>query len=238
MRHTHRVNPSPTSSSEIRPSKPQTSVGQVFALVAGFLALAAIGAVIGWNLTDTSGMPVSAPSTSVTVTSAPPSSPPPPSPTPSASVPVTGFTLPDYVAGQTDFQIARAQMMGAGLGVQITFHSKGVSDGSVVSMDPVAGTVVQKGTTVKITVDEPAPLLAVPNVVGLSCADAGHQLASTGFTPNYPNGKTGTVSAQDPPEDTDLSNLGHHWYDIVKITCGTPPPASPSPSPSDSPPTN
>jgi hypothetical protein len=227
------VNPSPTSSHEIRPPKQQTSVGQVFALVAGFLALATIGSVIGWNLTDTgSGNPVASSSTTPAVTTAPPTTPPPsPTPSPSATPTSLGFTLPDYIATQTDFQVARTQLMQYGISTQITFDPRGVSDGRVTFMDPGPGTFAPKGTTVKLSVEEPPPLLAVPDVIGMPCAAAGHQIASTGFVPSYPNGRSGPVSAQDPPADTDPTNPTHHWYDPVAITCGKlPPPVSPSPS--------
>ncbi len=240
MRHTSPVNPSPTSSSENRPAKPQTSVGQVFALVAGFIALAAIGAAIGWTLTDTNGSnPAAGPSTPVPVTSSVTSTAPsssPPSPPPSSAP--AGFTLPDYAAEGKQFQDARSELLAQGIGVVVKFQPKGVSGGAVVSTNPAAGTLLTRGQNVTINVSEAPPPLAVPSVLGSPCNDAGHTLAMTGFTPSYPNGRNGSVTAQLPQPD-DPSNPTARWNDTVAITCGTaPPPASPAPSPSVSPSTN
>ncbi len=123
-----------------------------------------------------------------------------------------------------------------GIGVQLTFDPKGVSDATVASTDPVAGTPVVKGQTVKITVEEPAPLLAVPSLLNMSCSDAGHQIAATGFTPSYPNGHSGPVTAQFPPPNQPGDALTYHWNDTIAITCGKSTAPPPSPSASASPP--
>jgi hypothetical protein len=199
----------------------------VFALVAGFLALAAIGAAIGWTVTDTSGggsSPVAAavgesPSKSPTASSSPT---PPPDP--------TSLVIPDFAKQGTDFITARQQLIGMKLGVLLVFSPSQGGTAVVTRTNPAANATVSRGVTVKVYVSEAPPLLDVPNVVGSTCSTAGKTLAAAGFTPHYASGKDGMVTAQDPTADDQTA----HWNDTVALACGTPP-ASPPASPSDPP---
>ena len=235
MRHTVGVNPSgipdPTAKfSDRRPSS--TSVGQVFAFVAGFIALAAVGAVIGWTLTDPP-KPAnnSTPLTSASVTFTPLT----PTPTPSASTPPrsdSAFAIPDYNVQGTTFITARLDLIAHKLGVTLVFNPQGNSS-TVTSTDPPAGTPVAKGITVEVLVDGPAPTLQVRTTVGESCSQAGKDLAWDGLLVSYPYGKSGLVASTDPaavaPNVT--------WNQKIKIYCtpdGQPPKPSDGPSsPSD-----
>jgi hypothetical protein len=227
MRHTLGVNPTPTSTSDVTRVKPPTSVGQVFALVAGFVALAAIGAAIGWALASSSNTPPNArPSTSVAVTTSASTTPPSPTPSPTPS----GLVVPDFHANGVSFQDARTVLTNLGVGWVIVFNSKELSDDTVVSTSPAANKPLKRGDTVKIFVNEPAPQLDVPNVVGVACDVAGKQVHATGFTPAYPNGHSGVVLGENPAP----TYQNAHWNDTIQLMCGTPQSAPPSPSPSPS----
>jgi hypothetical protein len=206
------------------------SVGQAFALVAGFLALAAIGAAIGWTLTGNGGVtPLASPSNSPTV---PTSSAPSASPTPTATK-TQGLTVPDFNASGTSFMDARQQLASMKLGSFVVFNDGGDGDDTVVRTDPQAGQPVSKGQTVKVYVDESPPPLQLPDVRGQSCNSAGKSLASTGFTPEYPNGHSGKVVDQQPE-----GNSGNTvWEQKISLICGTvtPSPSAPPSTPSGPP---
>lgn len=71
--------------------------------------------------------------------------------------------------------------LGLSLQVKETVESETVPAGAIISTDPVEGTTVTKGTVVKVSVSSgPAPIV-VPNVVGLSTADATAKLQAAGF---------------------------------------------------------
>lgn len=117
-------------------------------------------------------------------------------------------------------------LSGMGVGNTLIFNSKGVSDDTVLKTSPAAGAPIKKGDTVKIYVDEAAPQLGVPDVVGLDCKTAGKQIAATGFTPAYPTGHNGVVNGENPAP----TEQNWHWNQTVQLMCGVP--TSPSPSPS------
>ncbi len=225
MGHTLGVTTTPSSAPAYPPTKPPTSVGQVFALVAGFVALAAIGAGIGWAVTDTND-------------STPPAAITTPSPTPivtkSASQPPTGnpgsYAVPNFHAAGTDFITARATLRAKSLGVLLIFNASAGGNGVVSYTSPAAGTFVNKGITVKIYVNEAPPLLPVPNVVNTTCAAAKNTLVDAGFKIKYASGKAGIVMAQAP---TSGSNNAH-WNDTVALQCAMPP-VTPSTPPSSGP---
>jgi hypothetical protein len=230
MGHTLGVTTTPSSAPDYPPAKPATSVGQVFALVAGFLALAAIGAAIGWFVTDTGGPTQAAvitASQSPVVTSTP-------TVTPTPTVVPGAFAVPNFHADSTNFIVARAELRAKSLGVLLVFNSSAGGDGVVTRTEPPAGTPVNKGITVKVFVDEAAPVLAVPHVVGGTCANAKNALVDAGFEPKYASGKVGIVMAQDPTSD----DHNAHWNDKVSLQCVVPPTPSSVPSgPPSGPPT-
>lgn len=142
-----------------------------------------------------------------------------PSDTPSASPvtpPPTGDTiaLPD-LSGQ-DFQIARTKVRALGLGWRLVFEGTD-ANATVRVTDPVGGTVVRRGDTVKILVKGAAPMASVPGVVGMACAQAAAIIVDQGLYPDYPAGRDGVVLSQ-APASTDPQTL--HWNDAVKISCG------------------
>lgn len=195
-------------------------------IVGGSLAallLAVIGAAGGWVLAGdqrppTTAVPADA-AGSRTPSPQPTKSPPRARPTsaapPSSAAPTrsAGLTVPDLVG--MDFEEAREELRDRGLGWQFVFGSGDSS--SVRSTNPAAGTPVKRGITVVINVAGQAPPNEVPDLLGEKCRDAGDELVDDGFSPRYPTGRSGTVTAQDPVGGTVL-----RWNDIVAISCGTP----------------
>jgi hypothetical protein len=246
MRHTHGVTstPPPQSAGPHRDTPTaaaakgsRTSVGQVFAAVAGFLALAAIGAAIGWGVTPAPHPTAGGPSTSPSV-SRPPSSPPPSSPSPPPSSQSNGlFTIPDYHAEGVTFQEARDQLRRNRIGVTLFFDDSGPVGTTVRSTTPGPGTQIAPGHTVNVYVDGTAPPLSVPALPGspTTCNSWGKTLADLGFRPQYSGARNLLVAAEDPTPDTP----GTHWNQTVTLTCtdtGQPPSAPPSSPPPSAPP--
>jgi serine/threonine-protein kinase len=96
---------------------------------------------------------------------------------------------------------AVAALEGLGLVAQVDGeYSEEVDEGIVLSVEPAAGGQVARGATVQLVVSLGPPLIAVPNVVGLSAAEASDRLEAAGFVvvdtigpPNRP------VLVTDPP---------------------------------------
>ncbi|WP_204035321.1 PASTA domain-containing protein [Micromonospora qiuiae] len=193
-------------------------------IIGGGLAavlLAIIGATGGWVLagdrkptTPLSADATGGPTPSAQPTTSPPRSRPTPAAKPSSAAPAqpTGLTVPDLVG--MDFEEAREELRDRGLGWRFVF-GRGNSS-SVRSTNPEAGTPVKRGITVVVNVAGAAPPNEVPDLIGDDCSDAKDRLVDDGFSPRYPTGKSGTVTAQDPPDGT-----MRQWNDIVSIWCGT-----------------
>jgi hypothetical protein len=137
---------------------------------------------------------------------------PTPTPTPTAGA---SFPVPD-VAGD-NFELARAELRALRLGVQLVFEGTDPAVGDVRVTEPSAGTVVRRGTTVKVFVRGAAPPATVPDVSGLTCSAAARRIVDAGLYPRYPRGRTGSVISQ-VPVATDAPTL--HWNDTVQILCG------------------
>lgn len=195
------------------------------------LLLAVIGASGGWMLAGDPDRPVSTagmPSTPIeeTPTEAPPSTPSPrPSPTRTTTT-ATGLTVPELVG--TDFAEARRQLRDRKLGWRLVFGSG--SDRSVLRTSPEPGTPVRRGMTVTLWVAGSAPAVAVPDLTGLACGDAAHDLVEAGLYPRYRAGRQGEVTAQDP-----VADAAAHWNDQIDLTCGEEPSATPAATPSPTP---
>jgi eukaryotic-like serine/threonine-protein kinase len=106
--------------------------------------------------------------------------------------------------------------------------------GTVIGSDPEPGTELARGSAVTLIVSQGE--VAVPNVQGLSQADAETQLTDAGFNvvvQTQPNSAAaGTVIAQDPGPNTQAqpgTNV------TITVSSGPPPPTTPPPSPSASP---
>ncbi len=178
-------------------------------MAAFVVVLGMVGAGVGWALHGIGSARVSA--------SAPPSAgePVPPSPVASGATPVARLAplaLPDVTG--SDFVVARQRLRDLQLGVQLVFAKQGDAR-TVAQTVPAPGSPVDRGTTVKVYVSGVAPVLMPPDVVGRSCNEAGRSLADAGLYPQYPNGRHGTVTAQDPPGNA----AGVHWNDQVKLAC-------------------
>jgi len=219
-------------------ARSRTSVGQVFAAVAGFVALAVVGGAIGWAVTP-APRPVTGPSTSPSPSLSP--SPPPSSPSPPpSSPPASGLiAIPDFAAEGVTFQQARDLLRGKGLGVNLIFQTAGTVGIKVLSTKPTAGTQVRRGATVSVTVDGTAPPLGVPAVPTeqTTCDAWGKHLVEVGFKighylPEGPGTRNLFVAAEDPNQDTPDT----HWNQVIDLTCTedgqlpSSPPSSPPPS--------
>jgi eukaryotic-like serine/threonine-protein kinase len=121
--------------------------------------------------------------------------------------------------------------------------SADVAAGNVISQSPAAGTVIEAGTSVTITVSKgapAAPTVAVPNVVGLGVLDAVTQLndagLKVGFTFVADDKNVLKISAQDPAAATQVDPGSK-----VTISIGLPsfllaqPAPEPLPAPSPAP---
>ncbi|GIG98123.1 hypothetical protein Pma05_46960 [Plantactinospora mayteni] len=147
-----------------------------------------------------------------------------PSRRPSSTPPPIGqMILPDLVG--KDFQRAREELRGLGLGVQFVFGSAG-DDPSVASTNPRGGTAVKRGITVRVTVVGAAPEVVVPALAGESCKQAARRLVDDGLYPNYPTGERGEVRDQEPPGGTVL-----RWNDRVRLYCSDGPVSGATPTP-------
>ncbi|MFG1886514.1 PASTA domain-containing protein [Micromonospora sp. NPDC049051] len=210
--------------------------GRSTVLLRGGLAvvvLAAVGATGGWLLAggDDSSDPPPTAAENLPATSAPAADRPTPGKSAPAAAPRT--TAPSRPAGLTvpavvgeDFEDARDELREKRLGWRLVF---GRGTGTTVERtSPQVGTEIQPGRTVTLYVSGPAPAATVPDVVGDDCDDAADDLVEEGFYPQYPSGRTGTVSRQDPAGDS-----AGRWNDQVSIWCGDAPEdgASPSPTP-------
>jgi serine/threonine-protein kinase len=87
-------------------------------------------------------------------------------------------------------------LTGAGLEVAVQERASEEPEDDVISQDPGAGSQVDRGTTVTITVSTGIEKVSVPNVVGLSRRDAIQQLKSAGLT-----AEPRETDVTDPAED-------------------------------------
>lgn len=109
-------------------------------------------------------------------------------------------TVPSNLAGQS-LGDARAQLEQLGLDVATrTQSSETVSEGIVLGVEPSGGTQVQRDSTVTLVVSSGPPMVVVPEVAGLSAADAATKLQSAGLVVSSTQGSpankaTGTTPA-------------------------------------------
>jgi hypothetical protein len=136
----------------------------------------------------------------VTTTTTPPAStsPSPSSGSPSTSPSPTASSFPVPDLTNLDFRVAWNKLREVKLGWDMRFDGA-TGDLTVSSTDPAAGTPITKGTTVHVNVRGPAPLVAMPPLVGLPCDQVGDKLTDAGsLVADYPAGRTGFVKSQDP----------------------------------------
>lgn len=92
--------------------------------------------------------------------------------------------VPNLVGTPQPTAVTVLQNQGFSLGAVITQTSATVPTGEVISENPPAGTTVPPGWAVDLTVSSGPPMVAVPNVVGLSQADAITALHAAGLAVN------------------------------------------------------
>jgi PASTA domain len=246
MGHTRGVSsppPTPANHPSAGPPAPRsgTSAGQVLGAIAAFLVLAAVGATLGWTLTDVPPAAAAPPASSSSSSPAGPSASPEPQPTQAPpSTPATtpgnnGSGIPDYAAAGTLFTAARDELRGRGVAVVLIFASSGNAQ-TVNRTDPPAGSPVSRGMTVKIYVNGVAPPLGVPPIPNnTKCSDWGRQLVSIGFLiAGYHGGRSKPVTAESP----DQNNPNTVWNQQITLTCGddNPQPSSSPSTPDTNPP--
>jgi len=113
-----------------------------------------------------------------------------------------------------------------------TGRSDSVSDGRVYRQDPAAGEVVERGSTVVFWVSTGDPKAVVPDLVGMTQADAIAALTEAGLavgevtTQASAEIEAGRVMAQDPPADTKVERGS-----TVAIVLSTGPEPTPTPTP-------
>ena len=90
-------------------------------------------------------------------------------------------TVPDVVG--LSRSSADSRLRGEGLGVAVREEQSEEPEGTVIAQDPAGGSSVEQGATVTITVSTGIPQASVPNVVGLSAADAATQIGNAGLVP-------------------------------------------------------
>jgi hypothetical protein len=194
--------------------------GLVAGAAVGLVICAVVGALGGYLLAG-GGEPEdrqsgSLPTATAERTQNTPRSTPSPTPSrrPTQTAPQIGrMELPNLVG--MDFEEAREELRGRGLGVQIEFGNAG-SNRTVASTNPRAGASVKRGITVRLTVVGAAPEVVVPDLLGQSCAQAARRLVDDGLYPRYPTGEKGKVRNQEPPAGTAL-----HWNEQVRLHCST-----------------
>ncbi len=111
--------------------------------------------------------------------------------------------IPDGLVGKPVDQ-ATATLKGLGLSVKTSEDfSDSIATGNVISVNPGVGASAEKGSTVQVVVSKGPPLVAVPDVKGLSVDDAATKLEAAGFTVSDVKGSPRKdVTATDPPAGT------------------------------------
>jgi serine/threonine-protein kinase len=109
------------------------------------------------------------------------------------------------VTGQTQSQ-ASAALEAASFKVSVkTATSSSVAQGTVISQTPAAGVTAVAGSTVAITVSSGVGTVTVPNLNGMSQAQAGAQLGGLGLKVSVEGTGTGNVVSQSPATVTQVA---------------------------------
>ena len=112
----------------------------------------------------------------------------------SASAAPSQFVVPNVIG--MDAADAAAAIEAAGLSVD------GASQGTVTAQAPEAGTALESGDTVSISTESVQGGIVVPDVTGMSAADAGAAIEAAGLSPD---GDTeGIIASQSPVAGTTL----------------------------------
>lgn len=148
---------------------------------------------------------------------------------PATTPPATTATVPNVVG--TPQSQAETNIRNAGfVPLVVKIVNSKMPAGSVVAQLPVGGTTLQKGAQVAIEVAEvsepPAPTsVKVPNVVGMTQANAQSALVGVGLAPAFvtvaSSAPNGSATAQDPVA---AASVPPGTAVVVSISSGTPPP--------------
>jgi serine/threonine protein kinase len=106
--------------------------------------------------------------------------------------------------------------------------------GTVVTTDPTPGTTVPRGSDVNVGISRGPK--AVPDVVGLTQAEAEQKIKAAGFTPqvspdNNSTQPKGTVTGQTPPAHTHLQQGSPVFITVSTYEPSSPPTSSPTTEP-------
>jgi eukaryotic-like serine/threonine-protein kinase len=83
--------------------------------------------------------------------------------------------------------------------------SRSIAEGDVIRLEPATGELVERGSTVVVVVSTGLPMIAVPDVAGLTEASASQALADAGFEVGSRDGPARRlVRGTDPPAGTML----------------------------------
>jgi serine/threonine-protein kinase len=135
--------------------------------------------------------------------------------------------VPDLVGISSES--AQAQLDDAGLRTAISEQESDEPEGQVIAQDPAAGTSVDSGTTVTVTVSTGVEKVTVPDVTGLGTRLATSQLSQAGLTPVERSrtvtdeSQDGVVLEQRPAAGSDLEKGKSVVIIVGKFTAPTDP---------------
>ena len=120
-------------------------------------------------------------------------------------------TVPNVIGLQLDRAIVAAREAGFELGTPVYVRRDDQPEGTVVDQDPPPGTVADRGATIEPLVSTGRQLVEVPNVAGLTEAQAIARLAEVGLTVRRarvapdPIVPSGSVIASEPVAGTSVA---------------------------------
>jgi serine/threonine-protein kinase len=130
---------------------------------------------------------------------------------------VAGLALPPLVG--EDLQAIQAWAAQNHINIQATQVNSDKAQGTIVAQSPAAGTPVQPGQTIDVSVSNGPPMVSVPDVQGQSCQQAQQTLQQAGFTVQVQEGAFGNLfgdqaqgtspSGQAPTGSTITLQCGH-----------------------------
>ncbi len=143
--------------------------------------------------------------------------------------------VPDVVGLSRDS--AQDSLRGEGLKVVVREEPSDTTEDEVISQDPAAGTEVDAGSRVTITVSSGPEQVTVPDVIGLPAADAKRELKAAGLkaeersAPTDVAAEDGVVLNQSPAasEDVDKGDTVVIFVGTFDDTATVPPEETPTP---------
>lgn len=112
-------------------------------------------------------------------------------------------TIPDLQPGaDADTAVAALEALGLRVERREVFHDD-VPAGRLVAMSPEAGSSVERGATVTLTVSKGPDVVTVPDVVGRTLAEAAAQLTAAGLTTGAVHNADGGVVVDQRPDAGD-----------------------------------